>query len=532
MKSHNQKGSALIFAMIFILVLSITGVSLMFLSQSETWSTLNYRLMTQARYGAEAGINAAANYLTTSYVVPTTGGADPIAGYNYDVSPVQPAAGGAPIVLGATMNGFAQNYPIANVATAFHSATAGSLAAGNNTINYSVNAVLVSMRQVTQCSTGKKQTAQVWQLTSHGDIGGVRNSEVEVSAILEQQILPCYNYAGFATGNDCGSISFNGGGTIDSYDSAAVNGNSAPTTQSYDGNLGSNGNLNTASNTAVNGTFSSPRTGAGTSCQNGGVEPPLTGNLNAVTGCEDSVQLAANTCSSSVVQLAHTINFPPPTTDYPSCTTNISACDNATATANNLNTPGTNLTVDTTPGVGYGHYGDISASGNTTITLNPTGTDLASCGPAVYYINSISLAGNAQIQPGWCPGTGTNNGNNPKVFMPIIINLVGANGKNPVLDMGGNGFANPGYDPSLIQIQYGGSGGINLHGNGNSAAVLFAPNAGITFSGNANWYGSVIGKTIQSNGNATVSIHYDRRLSQNLFNVGNWTLNSFTWSKF
>ncbi len=63
MKRSNQKGSALIFALIFILVLSVTAASLMFLSQSETWASMNYRMMTQARYGAEAGIHAAANYI-------------------------------------------------------------------------------------------------------------------------------------------------------------------------------------------------------------------------------------------------------------------------------------------------------------------------------------------------------------------------------------------------------------------------------------------------------------------------------------
>ena len=84
----------------------------------------------------------------------------------------------------------------------------------------------------------------------------------------------------------------------------------------------------------------------------------------------------------------------------------------------------------------------------------------------------------------------------------------------------------------MLQIQYAGTGAINLHGNGSSTAVLYAPNSPITFSGNANWYGSVIGKTIQSNGGASVSIHYDRALQANLATVGNWTLDSFTWSKF
>ena len=36
---------------------------MMTLGQSETWSGVNYRMMTQARYGAESGLNAAANFL-------------------------------------------------------------------------------------------------------------------------------------------------------------------------------------------------------------------------------------------------------------------------------------------------------------------------------------------------------------------------------------------------------------------------------------------------------------------------------------
>src|ERR1700731_4510712 len=135
MKRSSQKGVALIFAMIFILVLSITAAALMFLSQSETWSSMNYRLMTQSRYGAEAGLHAAANYLMNSYTLPGTAG-DPLSAYNITVSPVTLKAGGSPIALGPTMNGISSNYPVGTVLTNFNTASQGSLAAGNDNINY------------------------------------------------------------------------------------------------------------------------------------------------------------------------------------------------------------------------------------------------------------------------------------------------------------------------------------------------------------------------------------------------------------
>src|SRR5712692_1807160 len=523
MKRSKQKGVALIFALIFILVLSVTAATLMFLSQSETWSSMNYRLMTQSRYGAEAGLHAAANYLMTSYTLPG-GAGDPISAYKLTVSPVTLAAGGNPIALGPTMNSISANYPVSTVLTNFNTATQKSLTAGANTVNYSVSAELLAMRQVQECNNLQNLTAQLWRLTSHGDITGARKAEVEVSALLESHINPCYNYAGFATGSGCGSISFNGGGTINSYNSSNMTlSGGSPVTQNYFGNLGSNGNVNTASGTMINGTFSSPDTGVG-ACGGGGGVPALSG-AGSVTGCA----LSPTNCVAApgLVTLPQTVTMPTtqiPTT-VPPPSTNISSASTLT--------PCSGICPDN--GAGNGNYGNIGISGNSSqvVTFVPAVAivnGVSVCQPGTYYVNSITVTGNASMAVGPCPGTGPATGN-PAVYLPVIINVVG-NGVATPLDIGGNGMYNPTFNSTLLQIQYAGTGAINLHGNGSSSAVLYAPNAPITFSGNANWYGSVIGKTIQSNGGATVSIHYDRALQENLMTVGNWTLDTFTWSKY
>jgi Tfp pilus assembly protein PilX len=520
MKRSNQKGAALIFALIFVLVLSITAASLMFLSQSETWSSLNYRLMTQYRYGAEAGLHAAANFLMNNYTQPGVAGADLYTAYNSTVSPVTLAAGNSPIALGPTMNNVSANYPVSTVATNFNTATQNSLTAGNNNVKYAVNAELLSMRQFAQCGNAQPLTAQLWKLTSHGDIQGVRNAEVEVSALLESHVTPCYNYAGFATANGCNSIQFNGGGTINSYDSSNMTlSGGTPVTQTYMGNLGSNGNLNTAPNTTVNGTFSSPDTGVG-SCGAGGTVTALSGNTTtAITGCS-----TATTCvpAPGLVKLPQTVTFVPPVTDYPGCTgATAAACDATVLSGLSPNPPNT---------LNPGNYGNVSASGQTTIALNPAGV-YPNCGTGIYYINSISLKGQASFTVNPCVGTGTNGGNPPPAqYMPVIINLVGS-GQTTVMDIGGNGIANGTFDSSLMQFQYSGTAAINLHGNGSSSAVIFAPNAPVTLAGNGTIYGSVIGSQLLANGNP-VTIHYDRNLSNKLFTVGNWTLDTFTWSKF
>ena len=517
MRRSNQKGLALILAMILTLVLSITAASLMFLSQTETWSSLNYRLMTQSRYGAEAGLHSAANYLMNNYTLPG-GAGDPLSAYKLTVSPVTRAAGGSPIALGPTMNGISANYPVSSVMSNFSSASQGSLTGGANPVNYSASAELLSMRQVTQCGNSQPLTAQLWRLTSHGDTAGVRNSEVEVSALLEAHVTPCYNYAGFATSSGCASIQFNGGGTIDSYNSSNMTlSGGVPVTQTYEGNLGSNGNANTANGTVINGTFSSPDAGVGP-CGGGSGVDALTGG-GTVTGCSTS----PTNClpAPGLIKLPQMVTFVPPATDYPGCTgAGAAACD-ATVLSGLGNPPNT-----LTPG----NYGNISISGPTEIALNPAGTNAADCAIGVYYINSISLSGAADITVLPCPTTGGNGGSAPAIYMSVIINIVGSGG-GTVMDIGGNGIANGTFNSSLMQFQYSGAGAINLHGNGASSAVIYAPNAPVTIGGNGTIYGSVIASQITGNG-TPVTIHYDRALSANLFTVSNWTLDTFTWSKY
>jgi hypothetical protein len=62
------------------------------------------------------------------------------------------------------------------------------------------------------------------------------------------------------------------------------------------------------------------------------------------------------------------------------------------------------------------------------------------------------------------------------------------------------------------------------------AAVVYAPNAAVKVNGNGSWYGSVIGKTIQDTGGAAVV--YDRHLQKQLYTLGNWELDTFTWKKY
>ena len=65
MSRRNDDGAALILAICLTLVASVIGASLVMLAQTETYASLNYRLMSQARYAAESGVQ---KRLTTSCI--------------------------------------------------------------------------------------------------------------------------------------------------------------------------------------------------------------------------------------------------------------------------------------------------------------------------------------------------------------------------------------------------------------------------------------------------------------------------------
>ena len=145
-KLKNEQGIALVLSLFLVLAMSVVATSLMFLSQTETYSSVNYRMMSQARYGAESGIQVASNFLLnesgTGYTAPSTGGADSIASYVTTVSPV--TYNGNPVILSANAS-VPSNYPVPAVQTAFNNAVNGTLAVGNTNVAYQPYATLAGV---------------------------------------------------------------------------------------------------------------------------------------------------------------------------------------------------------------------------------------------------------------------------------------------------------------------------------------------------------------------------------------------------
>ena len=489
MNRSDERGIAIIAALFLTLILSLIGSSLMFVARTETLSSLNYKTMSQGRYGAESGVHVAANHLMFTYAPPGTP-ADPIDNYDMSASPV--TFNGNPVVLSSDPN-VAANYPIAAVSAAFDAATTGTMNVGSGSVGYGARATLVSMRQVPDAYSGASVTLQTWEITGIGTIGGVGSANVEVSAVIDRQMVSAYRYAAFSTFDGCNSLSFAGGATTDSYDSTSVTPGSPPTLDEYGGDVGTNGNLTDVGNpTTIWGTLSTPRSGVGACTAN---------NVTAAT--------AGNAPQKGLVELPQPILFTTPPTPSPlpgtgstgfgknsGCPAGVVGC---AASANGATiTPPANTVVT---------MGNVDIGSQAVLHLNE----------GTYNINSFTMNANAQII--------IDSG-------PVILNVAGqglGTGQT-VIKITGNGISNTTYDPMNLQFRYGGPGDIDMAGGAQTSALMYAPNATGKFTGNSDFYGAVILKQLTAAGGA--SIHYDRNLAGQLLIPGNFTMNQFTWKAF
>jgi hypothetical protein len=77
---------------------------------------------------------------------------------------------------------------------------------------------------------------------------------------------------------------------------------------------------------------------------------------------------------------------------------------------------------------------------------------------------------------------------------------------------------------------YGGEGEIDLLGNSEMVGTVYAPNSFVHLGGAYALYGSVISGLLD-NGAGSPVIHYDRRLTHDLYMPGHPAAGTFTWKR-
>ena len=212
MSRTGEQGVALVFTLFLMAALSAMAVSMMFLAQTETSASRNYKTMSQARYAGEAGVHRAIHYLaSTAYSELVTG----TTGLDTSVSPV--IYGGNPVTL-TPVAGELRITPTGPIKAAYAALFANTaMNVGSGTVSYSATATLVSARSVIIYG-GSPKVVQTWRIDATGTVPGTLPATVEVRAILERDSAPAETYAIFATGTGCGAITLSGDVTTDSYD--------------------------------------------------------------------------------------------------------------------------------------------------------------------------------------------------------------------------------------------------------------------------------------------------------------------------
>jgi hypothetical protein len=516
MKNNHERGIAMVLALFLMSAMSVLATSLMFLSQTETYASMNYRMMSQSRYAGEAAVQKAADFLLdpTQYQIPGHAG-DPLVNYDFDSSPV--TYGGNPVVLSAVDGCTGSNYPAAAVQTAFCAAAADSLGAGDAELAYSAKATLIAMRQF-DAYGGTQNVVQTWEVLGIGEQGIARTATVEVLATIETPRVPANNYAAFAVDDSCGAMYFHGNVTINSYDSRVAGGPGA-SIEDEGGDVGTNGNLQIQGSVEVQGNLYTPRTGVG-SCEEGAVTALTETGSADVTG--------------SIIQLPTAVTYPLPQLP-PSLPRNLVTIDSAATLATACATLG----VTTQPGV------TCSVSGST-ITIDGNGNDVNL--PSVSIGGGYTLVLVASPTPGQTininslTGSGDLEINTAAAGESVVMRVAGLEADNTTemavpIDLelmswkqNASGTAQT-YDASAFQLVYGGSATLNMKGgNSQSAMTIYAPNADFELKGTQDLYGSVLARTIENHGNA--SIHYDRSLAEEHFVAGRPMIGTFTWKRF
>lgn len=582
-RNVSEKGFALIFALLSILVLSVLAATVMFTSQSQTWTSLNYRQTAQARYAAEAGVQATINWLSNTsgssggYTPPT--GASSYPGFTVTTNPVQCANSsngcttGAAVTLSST--GSSNYYDTTGTVATNFAAVASGTVPGITGASYKTTAML--LRMPTTGATVSWLTGpapQTWQITSVGTISGVTTATVQVVQTFDRITAPVFTNGLETTSNACGAITFTSSGSYtDSYNSS--NGPYSTTnSQTNGGNIATNGNVYLGSGVTVNGTITAENTIVATSNQPGtSPNPPCLNGITNKSGLTTFDQGTYKEPASLVAKLPWGCTaqpcYPPAISiTQPNITTNqninsqcssISGCTTGAAVnvydGTGSNNPGSTISANVYT-LAPGSYGNLTI-GNT--STNSADVTVVHVSAGTYNINSINM-GNSDAQVvvdsgpvvfnmvGNCSGGGCPSESGlPSGFSSTeIVHISGAGGLNACAPSGGTGtVANPGsYGnvtcgtaktafsgiPANMQFVYGGTSTVRLGGMP-FAAAIYAPASGYYTPGApVGLYGSVIAS--QFNDSSGSPWHYDNALGATGMKVGGYKSLGFSWTKF
>jgi hypothetical protein len=128
--------------------------------------------------------------------------------------------------------------------------------------------------------------------------------------------------------------------------------------------------------------------------------------------------------------------------------------------------------------LGAGTYADVNIKA--VITL---GQGATAANPAVYTMDSLDVSAGGQIV----------------IAGPVVINI-NYHGNGAAVNISGQGFVNNTGVANNFVINYGGPGTVQIQGGAAAYAVVNAPNSTVKMTGGSNFYGQVLGASIDDMG--------------------------------
>ncbi len=489
-RPRQQRGIALIFTLLGMIIMSLLAASLLYISNAEGLSANNYKSQAKAEYAASAGVQQAVDWFYNTYapwldsssggVLLTTGSS----GYTY--SGASPTYSGSPVVLGS-----GANFPDSAISSSFNAMRTGTIAMGNTNTTFLVDQARLVFYQTYKDMQGNTVIAERWNITATGTVPTVlSNKLVRETATIERFYIPIFKDA---IRGKC-EVDIGGNVTTDSYYSSKgpPSGSNLYTGADAGASIGSNAFLQASGN-------------AGTI------------NGNAYYG--DS----AGTCSGGVDfnhpnivqgQILNTPGpaFPPITPTFGTTNSNTNDCTGNPKTILTPNTPST-----------YYHACNPSGSRDVWICLPNSSTR------QTLFLNSISIGGSQTLylkqdtaNNGCASGSNNCSSGNPCPPLKLYANVG--------LTLGGGGVLNASGSPPNFSILYSGTAQADLTGGSAFYGTIYAPNADVKMAGTVDYYGAITGKTVSDQGNAIV--HYDLSLAAQAgfmspFRIVNQTRNVF-----
>lgn len=256
------------------------------------------------------------------------------------------------------------------------------------------------------------------------------------------------------------------------------------------------GNGKTASFTAVAGDTTNP--------------PPST-NLTsgADVGTNGGISLGGNaTIAGNADVASNPPCFTPNKMNSPATATSVASQTFPVWPAPNPAPPTSNTTYtkDTTLAPGN-LYGNITGSGTSTITLQVPDGQGTSANPAIFIMNSLTLAGQSTLTI--APKSGSACGGTTTCYVQVVL---AGNGTSTPLSLTGSSLNNPSGIPETMMFNVAQPttcsaapcGTVQVTGNNATYAVVNAPMDNVHISGNGDIFGSIISYQTLDSGNGTI----------------------------